>query len=85
MGLLADQAFEGRDPGLVFLGRVRRLGVLVEGVGLLFVHPDPNQRAGQVVAASQALERLGGETLLNDLALRCQNTAGQPDPRNRPQ
>ena len=67
--LLAGQAFEGRDPGLVFLDRVSRLGVLVEGAGLVLVHPDPDQGAREVVAARQAMERLAGEILLNDLAL----------------
>ena len=65
--MLADQAFEGRDPGLVLLDRAGRLGVLVEGAGLVLVDPDPDQGAGELVAARQAVERLAGKVLLNDL------------------
>ena len=56
--LLADQALESRDPGLVFLDRAGRLGVLVEGAGLIFVHPNPDQGAGEVVPTGQTVERL---------------------------
>ena len=51
------------------LERAGRPGVLVEGAGLVLVHPDSDQGAGQVVPTGQTVERLAGEILLNDLAL----------------
>ena len=60
LGALA-RAIEGRDPGLVFLDRGGRLGVLVDA--------DLDQVAIRVVAACQIVERLDGEIPLNDLAL----------------
>ena len=67
--MLARQALEGRDPGLVLLYRVDRLSVLVEGVRLVLVYPDPDQGAGHVAAKCQAVQRLAGEILLKDLGL----------------
>ena len=39
------QVAEGRDPGLVFLDRVLRLGAFVEGTSPVLVHPNPDQGA----------------------------------------
>ena len=66
-GLLADQTFEERDPGLVFLDRDGCSGVLVEDAGRTLVDSDPDRGVGQVVAEAQAVERLVDEILLNDL------------------
>ena len=57
-----------RNPGFVFLKRTGCLDVFVEGAGLVLVHPDSDQGAGEVVAMRQAVEGLAGEKLLNDLA-----------------
>ena len=51
------------------MDRAGRLGVLVEGAGLVLVDPDPDQGAGELVAARQAVKRLTSQILLNNLAL----------------
>lgn len=52
---------------LVFLHPVRSLGVLIEGAGLVFLHPQTDQVARQVVPLSKAMQRLAGDELLRDL------------------
>ena len=61
-GLLADQAFQRRNPRLVLLGHAGRRGGLVEDAGL----PDPGQDAGEIVSARRGFPsalcgmRIGG-------------------------
>ena len=66
---MPTRRFQGRDPRLVFLERVGRLGLLVEGARFVLVDPDPDQGAGEVVTTGQAVKRLAGKVFLNDLAL----------------
>ena len=51
------------------MDRVGRLGILVEGAGLVLVDSDPDQSPGQVVAACKSVEGLADEIRPNHLAL----------------
>jgi hypothetical protein len=62
--LLADEAFQGRDPGLVLLEQVGGLNFVVESASLVLLNPYADQVSADIVALRQAMERLAGEKLL---------------------
>jgi hypothetical protein len=55
--LPADQALQGGDLRLVFLEKIGSSGILVEGAGFVFRHPDADQVARDVVALGETVER----------------------------
>jgi hypothetical protein len=67
--LLADEAFQGRDPALVLLEQVGGLNFVVESASLVLFNLYADQVSADIVVLRQAVERLGGEKLLSDLAL----------------
>lgn len=65
--LLADQPLQCGGPRLVRLHQVSRPGSRGEGAGLVFVDPDTDHVASDVVALGQTVERLAGQALLSHL------------------
>ena len=66
--LLADEAFERRDPSLVLLHQVSGMGVIVERRLVKLADPNADQIAGQVMPLCQPMQGLAADELRGNLA-----------------
>lgn len=67
--MLADKPFQRRDPGFVLLEQTGSGHVFVKRAGFVFLNPDPDQIAADVVALGEPMQGLAGQEFLSDLVL----------------
>ena len=67
--MLADKPFQRRDPGFILLEQIGSGHVFVKGAGFVFLNPDPDQIAADVVALGEPMQGLAGQEFLSDLVL----------------
>ncbi len=65
--MTADQAFQSGDLGFILLYQVGRLHVVIQGAGLRFPDPDPDQLPRDFVLLEKRVQRLARDELLSNL------------------